>query len=208
MKKIFLIVLTAMLCVMLATTSFAALDLAALGGTQNYTAHGYAGKDCIIFGYNKAPVDLGSYDLSKYESIVVTYATDLGFQALKDGMPVTAFFAIVSEGGQCVGWADSGIKNPEKILASADCTDARSDIYPDGVNWGKGERTAVIDVSDLDYTGPVLLSHYNSTGNEALVVGIELIEKVDNGETGDFGIMFLVVAAALGTVGAKKKIAK
>lgn len=213
MKKIALIALTALMCVMFTMTSFAAaLDLGTLGGVANYTPHGYEGVNGIMFGYNKAPINLGSYDLANYESIVVTYATDLGFQALKDGMPCAAFFAVLSEGGECVGWADTGIKNPEKILGQADCVDANAEFNPDGVNWGKGQRTAVIDVSDVDYNGPVLLSHYNSTGNEALVVGIELVEKEvtepSNPPTADFGIMALVVSVVLGAAGAKKKIAE
>jgi hypothetical protein len=173
-----------------------------------------------MLGYGNK-VALGEYNLADYEAVVITYATDLGFIAEQDSMPCSAFFAIC-DAEVNVGYADSGIQNEANILAKADAEDAYI-ANEAGVNWGKGERTVTIDLTDISYSGNVWLSHYNSTGNEALVVGIEFVEAgadtdtdtgadedkepEQNAPTGDVNVVFAVVAAALVlTVICKKKI--
>ena len=87
MKKlmVFLLVLIMVLSMTL-MPSFAeddlVIDLGAIGGVENYGPHGYAGRKLIMFGYEKV-VELGNFDLSKYEAMEITYATDLGFEAKK-----------------------------------------------------------------------------------------------------------------------------
>ena len=219
MKKLVSIVVVVAMCLALSLTAFAAeVDLAAIGGKQEYNPHGYADAYGVMLGYGNK-VALGEYNLADYEAVVITYATDLGFIAEQDSMPCSAFFAIC-DAEVNVGYADSGIQNEANILAKADAEDAYI-ANEAGVNWGKGERTVTIDLTDISYSGNVWLSHYNSTGNEALVVGIEFVEAgagtdtdTDAGEepeqnapTGDVNVVFAVVAAALVlTVICKKKI--
>jgi hypothetical protein len=178
MKRIVQILLAIVMVISLSTFFASAeesdtvtLDLAALGGSQSYTPHGYAGVTGLMFGYGTV-VDLGSYDLSQYGALKVTYATDMGYKAYQDGMTATAMFALKSN-ATTIGYANVG-PNTEGLIASADCVDA-SEVNPEGVNWGKGERAAVIDLKDVDYNGEVYLSHFNSSGNEALVVKLELL---------------------------------
>ena len=149
------------------------LDLSSLGGTQNYAPHGYSGVYGLMFGYGSV-VNLGSYDLSQYSALKVTYATDLGFKAFQEGMKATAMFALKSN-NESIGYANVG-PNTTGLLASADCVDA-SITNEAGANWDKGERVAVIDLSSVDYNGDVYLSHFNSTGNEALVVKLEFVKN-------------------------------
>lgn len=217
MKKLVSIIVIAVMCLALSMTAFAAeIDLAEIGGVQNYNLHGYPGVDAIMFGYG-SKVALGEYNLADYDSIIITYATDMGFVAEKEDMPVCAFFAIC-DADVNVGYANTGVQNEANILAKADVEDA-SVVNEAGTNWGRGERTVEIDVSELTYSGALYLSHYNSTGNEALVVGIEFVEAdaepsepsepstPSNPESGDASVIFVVVAAALVlTVVAKKKI--
>lgn len=221
MKKLVSIVVVVAMCLALSLTAFAAeVDLAAIGGKQEYNPHGYPDAYGVMLGYGNK-VALGEYNLADYEAVVITYATDLGFIAEQDSMPCSAFFAIC-DAEVNVGYADSGIQNEANILAKADAEDAYI-ANEAGVNWGKGERTVTIDLTDVSYNGNVWLSHYNSTGNEALVVGIEFVEAgagtdtdtdTDAGEepeqnapTGDVNVVFAVVAAALVlTVICKKKI--
>lgn len=185
MKKFIALITVAVMMFSLVSVVSAAdvtVDLAAVGGTKDYGPHGYTDVSAKMFGYG-SNLNIGTYDLSKYASIRITYATDGGFVAKKDGMPVTAFFAVT--GGEVnggVGQADSGIQNEDKILGKADCADATI-TNENGTNWDKNERTAVIDISNVTYNGEVYLYHYNSTGNEALVVGIELLETaIGDGE--------------------------
>lgn len=225
MKKLVSIVVVVAMCLALSLTAFAAeVDLAAIGGKQEYNPHGYPDAYGVMLGYGNK-VALGEYNLADYEAVVITYATDLGFIAEQDSMPCSAFFAIC-DAEVNVGYADSGIQNEANILAKADAEDAYI-ANEAGVNWGKGERTVTIDLTDVSYNGNVWLSHYNSTGNEALVVGIEFVEAgagtdtdIDtdtdtdagkepeqNAPTGDVNVVFAVVAAALVlTVICKKKI--
>ena len=88
MKKLVSIIVIAVMCLALSMTAFAAeIDLAEIGGVQNYTPHGYAGVDAIMMGYGNK-VALGEYNLADYDSIIITYATDMGFVAEKEDMPL------------------------------------------------------------------------------------------------------------------------
>ena len=152
------------------------VNLSLLEGVwQNWASHGYPDLISQNLGYNNS-WPIGLFDLSGFESVEVTYATDMGFEAKKEDMTLTSCFALMSE-NVTIGCANqTEYSNADKIIALANCTDA-SVLNPDAASWARGERTAVIDVSESTYQGPIALSHFNSTGNTALVVGIKFIAK-------------------------------
>jgi hypothetical protein len=208
MKKlmVFLLVLIMVLSMTL-MPSFAeddlVIDLGAIGGVENYGPHGYAGRKLIMFGYEKV-VELGNFDLSKYEAMEITYATDLGFEAKKEDMKHVAVLGIKSAKSPIFGFANQDF-NEENSLGWAPLTDADPNANPDGVNWDKGERKCVIDLSGQNYNGDVYLMCFNSTGNETLVVEIKLIAAQENPTTGDFGIIGMAIVTAYATTLTKKK---
>jgi hypothetical protein len=179
------------------------IDLGAIGGVENYGPHGYAGRKLIMFGYEKV-VELGNFDLSKYEAMEITYATDLGFEAKKEDMKHVAVLGIKSAKSPIFGFANQDF-NEENSLGWAPLTDADPNANPDGVNWDKGERKCVIDLSGQNYNGDVYLMCFNSTGNETLVVEIKLIAAQENPTTGDFGIIGMAIVTAYATTLTKKK---
>ncbi len=208
MKKlmVFLLVLIMVLSMTL-MPSFAeddlVIDLGAIGGVENYGPHGYAGRKLIMLGYEKV-VELGNFDLSKYEAMEITYATDLGFEAKKEDMKHVAVLGIKSAKSPIFGFANQDF-NEENSLGWAPLTDADPNANPDGVNWDKGERKCVIDLSGQNYNGDVYLMCFNSTGNETLVVEIKLIAAQENPTTGDFGIIGMAIVTAYATTLTKKK---
>ena len=152
------------------------VDLSLLEGvSSNWVNHGYPDLISKELAYqNSWPI--GLFDLTGFEAVEVTYATDMGFKAKKEGMTLTSCFALMSE-NVTIGCAEQpSYSNPDKIIALADCTDATV-TNKDAGGWAQGERTAVIDVSESTYQGPIALSHFNSTGNTVLVVGIKFIAK-------------------------------
>ncbi len=181
MKKIISIVLAIALVICLCTVSaFAAedyeVDLSTLSGSAaNYSAHGYGDRVLVMFGYGTV-VSLGTIDLSQYDACEITYATDLGYKAFQDGMKATAMWALKSN-AESIGYVDVG-PNEDGLLGKADCVDAYI-TNESGANWDKGERVATIDLSGVDYNGEVFLSHFNSTGNEGLCVGIKFVAKAE-----------------------------
>ena len=179
------------------------IDWGAIGGVENYGPHGYAGRKLIMFGYEKV-VELGNFDLSKYEAMEITYATDLGFEAKKEDMKHVAVLGIKSAKSPIFGFANQDF-NEENSLGWAPLTDADPNANPDGVNWDKGERKCVIDLSGQNYNGDVYLMCFNSTGNETLVVEIKLIAAQENPTTGDFGIIGMAIVTAYATTLTKKK---
>ena len=156
-----------------------------------------------MFGYEKV-VELGNFDLSKYEAMEITYATDLGFEAKKEDMKHVAVLGIKSAKSPIFGFANQDF-NEENSLGWAPLTDADPNANPDGVNWDKGERKCVIDLSGQNYNGDVYLMCFNSTGNETLVVEIKLIAAQENPTTGDFGIIGMAIVTAYATTLTKKK---
>ena len=186
MKKIITIVLAMVMVLSLCTlNAFAAedyeVDLSTLSGAAaNYSAHGYPDRTLVMFGYGTV-VSLGTLDLSQYDSCEVTYATDLGYKALIDGMNATAMWALKSN-SETIGYVNVG-PNEDGLIAKGDCVDA-SIINEEGANWDKGERTTVIDLSNVDYNGEVFLSHFNSTGNEGLCVSIKFVAKEEQSAGG------------------------
>ena len=159
-------------------------DLEAMGGTASFADHGYGDTIGLMFGYGNYK-SLGNLDLSKYSKIIITYATHHPFLNRYDDMPCNAMFAICSN-GTTVGYSNVDKREEAGILAQQDCTDS-TDI------WVNGERTCEIDLSNVDYNGEVFLSHYNSTGMEALVTSIVLVAAegatttVPGGSTGNSG---------------------
>ena len=175
MKKIFSVVIALALCLALSITSFAAVvDLSTVGGKQDFFHHGYSDAYGLMLEYANKNA-LGEYNLADYKEVRVTYATDNTFTAFKEGMACPAFFAICSA-AVSVGQVETGPQNVDKILAKVDAEDARI-TNPAGVNWDKNERTAVIDLTDVDYNGDIWLCHYNATGSACLVVAIEFVEN-------------------------------
>ena len=180
MKKAFSILLAAALVLSLFMIPAMAaedeeIDLSTTTEGGEHAPHGYAGEDTILFGYGVI-AELGTHNLADYSAVEITYATDPGFTALKEGMIDTACFAIVNEKISIGAGPDGSIQNADKIIAKADCTDAE-ELNPEGTNWGKNERTARIDLQGSTYNGNIYLAHFNSTGNETLVVNIKLIAK-------------------------------
>lgn len=208
MKKLFALMLVfVMIFSMTIMPSFAeddlVIDLAAIGGVENYTPHGYPGRKLLMFGYGTV-FKLGNFDLSKYDAMEITYATDLGFKAKKDDMKHVAVLGIKSANAPLFGYAHLDF-NEENSLGWAPLTDADPNANPDGTNWGKGERKCVIDLSDQNYSGDVYLMCFNSTGNETLVVEIKLIAAQENPSTGDFGIIGMAIVSVFATTLTRKK---
>ncbi len=213
MKKFIALVTVAVMMLSLVSVVSAAdvtIDIAACGGTKDFAPHGYADTAAKIYDYGVS-LDIGTHDLSKYSAIKVTYATADVYVAQKDGMPIPAFIAATEgevEGG--VGQADSGIKNEDKIIGKANCTDATV-TNENGANWDKYERSAIIDISASNYNGDVRIYHYNSTGNQILVVGVELLENAigdgagstddKNPATSDLAVVAISVVAAFAFAG-------
>ncbi len=188
------------------------IDLSTIdGATDSYGPHGYPGAYGVMFDYG-ININLGNYDLSKYESIKITYATDANFVAKHDQMTEPSFFAVTNgkvSGG--VGQGNTGVQNADKILARGVCTDADNSANPAGINWDKNERTATIDLTNVDANGDIYLYHYNSQGNQALVTGIRLIaieadggnadDGADNPETSDISVVIIAAVAAFALAG-------
>lgn len=175
MKKLFSIVIAVVMCLALSITAFAAeVDLSSItGAAQNYGPHGYPDAYGIELGYGNKTY-LGEFNLADYKEVKITYASDNSYTAFKDGMACNAFFALCSA-EVSVGQVETGPQNADKILAKVDAEDA-SVTNPAGTNWDKNERTAVIDLSTVDYSGKVWMAHYNATASSVLVVGIEFVE--------------------------------
>lgn len=98
------------------------VDLGAIGGVENYGPHGYPDQKLLMFGYG-AVVKLGNFDLSKYDAMEITYATDLAFQAMKEGMKHVAILGIKSAESPIFGYANLDF-NEENSLGWAPLTDA------------------------------------------------------------------------------------
>ena len=193
-------------------------DLEAMGGTADFAPHGYEGKIGLMFGYGNFK-SLGNLDLSKYSKIIITYATHHPYLNKYDDMPCNSMFAICTN-GTTVGYSNVDKRAEAGILAQQDTTNSTA-------GWAGGERTCEIDLSNVDYNGEVFLSHYNSTGMEALVTKIVLVAaegattvvpggSTDSGNTnngnsnpntGNFMPFVIVVAAAafVVTVVSKKR---
>lgn len=182
------------------------VDLAAKGGEER-PAHGYGDTKTLLLGYG-GKVDLGSIDLSQYERIEVTYATDMGFKAKTATMTRNSGFGIKSAADPHYG-AVTGF-NDEKSLGFADAEDAYV-TNEDGANWDKGERVAVIDIKDVTHNGNVYLMTFNSEGNEFLIAGIKFFAKTaatepeTNVPTGDISLITLAMVSAFSTMALKKK---
>lgn len=155
------------------------IDVGTLAGAAaNYAPHGYGDRKLVMFGYGTV-VSLGNIDLSKYDACVITYATDLNYPAYQAGMTAQAMWALKSN-NVSIGYVNVG-PNWEGILGKGDVITAGGWYKPNtaGANWDIGERTAVIDLTDQDYSGEVFLSHFNSTGNEALLVGVKFLSRIN-----------------------------
>ncbi|MFR1518286.1 MAG: dockerin type I repeat-containing protein [Clostridia bacterium] len=154
------------------------VDLAKLANMKpagTYAAHGYPDLVSQLLGYdNHLPI--GLFDLTNFDSVEITYATDANFKAKYPEMSVTSCFALMSK-DVSVGYATlPDYQYKESIIAMGNCADA-SVLNPDAGGWAQNERKAIIDVSNLNYTGQITLSHFNSLGNETLLVGIKFIAK-------------------------------
>lgn len=183
-KLLALLVALTLICSMFATISVSAasdttLSMQSLGGTTGWDDNGYPGIYAVMFGYG-AVLSLGNINLADYDTIEVTYASDPNYFVTKTGaMEMNACFAVYSV-NRSVGWpAAGGEHNAEGLLAKADTTAGPGGV----VAWKVTERKVSLDVSAVDYSGPVYLSHYNPLGHEALVVGIKLIAKTGGGVT-------------------------
>lgn len=154
------------------------VDLSKLAGTtQSFGAHGYPDLKSMNMGYNDT-LPLGLFDLTGFESVEITYATDAGFKAQHSNMSVVSCFALMSA-NVSIGFGDApDYQNKDKIVAKGDCVDA-SITNPSGGGWAQNERTVSINVADSTYIGDLVLSHFNSLGNTALVVGVKFIAKTE-----------------------------
>jgi len=183
-KLLALFVALTLICSMFATISVSAasdttLSMQSLGGTTGWDAYGYPGIYAVKFGFGSV-LSLGNINLADYDTIEVTYASDPNYFVTKTGaMEMNACFAVYSV-SRSVGWpAAGGEHNAEGLLAKADTAAGPGGV----VAWKVTERKVSIDVSAVDYSGPVYLSHYNPIGHEALVVGIKLIAKTGGAVT-------------------------
>ena len=149
--------------------------VAITGGTGGeHYPHGYPGVDTLLLNYGNV-ISLGNLDLRYYSACEITYATDLGFVAQRDGMMIPANFSLKSN-NVCIGYATLD-PQLDGLLAQANCTDVdQNNLHnPDGMNWDKDERVCSIDLTNVDYAGEVWLSHFNSIGQQALVSKIRFV---------------------------------
>ena len=147
------------------------INLATINGYKPTNNYGY---DCPIIdiGYNEVYL-LGDIDLSKYSQAIIKYSYDgdtmtdrTPEQCWTDcgRAPIIGFTTI----NKCFGYAN--VTNADAIEAGF-----YADLPYTTGNWSAHTRTAVIDLTDVTYSGPLYLSAYNPWGRGIAVVSIELV---------------------------------
>jgi hypothetical protein len=103
-------------------------------------------------------LNLGTIDLSKYTRIEIAYGSDGGAKLGDEG----CFFAL-DDASEAV--KDAGRSDIFGAVAAENAT----------VNW-QPDRTAIIDLSGVEYDGTVYLTFYMGSTNGISIYGIKLIK--------------------------------
>ena len=151
-----------------------------LSTVEGYKASNNYGYDCPIIdiGYNEVYL-LGEIDLSKYSQIIIKYSYDGDSPNVTDRTPeqcwtdaghapIIGFTSI----NKCFGYAN--VTNQDAIDAGV-----YTEIPYTTGNWAAATRTAVIDLTDITYSGACYLSAYNPWGRTIAVASIELVPVVE-----------------------------
>ena len=149
------------------------IDLSGKACSENsWEAAGYS-TPIIKLGYNGVSA-LGDLDLTAYNTITIKYSYD-GDNTRGDGRtpeqcftdssvtPIIGFTAIE----KCFGYAN--VVNQDAIDVGI-----YTEIELSSGCWAGATRTAVIDISDLEYNGPCYLTVFNPWGTEIVVSEIVL----------------------------------
>ncbi len=108
---------------------------------------------------------IGTHDLSKYSSVVITYGVPANFDADAEGMP--CIMGIKSQASS-YGWATQTSYNLNGDLGHVALTDGTTE-------WAN--RKITIDLADANYNGEVFVTAFVSNGTVQGVFGVELIGK-------------------------------
>lgn len=129
---------------------------------------------------------LGSLDMSQYEKVVFSYASDAG--AVFSGDLGNLSFALTTNGA--IQDATTGAAlSTATVLARVD------NIGAVKTSWQAEELTATID---SDYKGEVFFAAFHPTrGNCALLKSITFVRKTENADTGDLSVALPMCVALL-----------
>ena len=159
------------------------VDISKIDGASATSWNGVA---CGIYGYenvwgiyleNGSTFSLGNVDLSLYTEVAFTYASDTEHYDKYNGSGESSAITMKSEATEHPGSSSNCEMNTEALIAKADL---HASIITDetGTNWDRCQRVARIDLTDIDYNGPVYLQHYVPESRaEILVVGIKFTKK-------------------------------
>ena len=158
-----------------------------------WPAAGYTDQHVISFCNYGSYASLGEIDLSKYESIVVTYASSQNV----DYKDYKTAFGFTTKGGMQAG--------PEKVSDEEAGLITKYEF--DGVVEGGWQ--GIVDVTldlDSDYSGEVFIANYLDPAftHGFVVTGIKFVAK-SNPETFDMGVFPLIVLTMTGFVPLKKR---
>ena len=149
-----------------------------LSTVEGYKASNNFGYDCPILqiGYNNVFL-LGDIDLSKYSQIIIKYSYDGDTVVDK---PVD------QEWAQCGRAPIIGITTINKCFGYANVTNQDAidagfytDLPHTSGSWAAATRTAVVDLTNVTYSGPCYVSAYNPWNREIAVVSVELVPVVE-----------------------------
>ena len=127
----------------------------------------------IQMGYNSF-FSVGKLDLSKYKSVAITYGTPAAFDADADGN--TCIIGLKSEASS-YGWHGAAEYNLSGNLGY----DEMIEVKDPTADFAE-TREAVIDLSDIDYSGEVYVTSYASNGHVQGVFAVEFIASDDTGD--------------------------
>lgn len=209
MKKLLALVVTIVLLVSTATIGVFAADnltidlskaVAKAGFTDNspaglWPAAGYTDKYVLGFCNYGAYASIGSVDLSKYQSVVVTYARSVADNY--DGKATK--FAFTKNGA---------IQNGQAAIDNATAGVVAEYVFTGSVegSW-QGQVDETIAISST-YSGEIFVANYldPTNTNGFVITNIEFIAKgASNPQTLDIGFMSIAVMSLVGLAVTKKR---
>ena len=131
------------------------VDIGSFAGQAGYNAN-FNGLEFMGSAFN-----IGSFDLSKYSAIVLTYGCD-GGQGTADAFAASPSLALGIKSENI----SYGIGNDVNMDADI----AHGDMVHSSAYWKDGARDLVIDLTDIDYNGDVWLSLHNPTDSTWIIV--------------------------------------
>ncbi len=143
------------------------IDMATLGGTGFRTDFVPAGYNAPLqlLGY-AVTIDLGNIDLSKYSAVKITYGCD-------GGAGTEANFADASS--LAIGLKSQNTSYGQETTDNFDGDIAHTDMVFSSDGWASGAREAVVDLTNVDYSGNVWVAVHNPKSTEIAISAIEFI---------------------------------